>query len=54
MIVLYKIFVLRCAVMSSSTGKDLGVMLESNLSFEKHISSVSRASFFHLINIAKL
>ncbi len=32
----------------------LGVILDSNLSFENHISNVTKTSFFHLRNISKL
>ncbi len=39
---------------TSSTVKHLGVILDSNLSFENHISNVSKTAFFHLRNIAKL
>ncbi len=42
-----------CTV-TSSTVKNLGVLLESNLSFENHISHVTKTAFFHLRNIAKL
>ncbi len=42
-----------CSV-PSSTVKNLGVILDSNLSFENHISHVSKTAFFHLRNIAKL
>jgi len=43
-----------CPVTLSTTVKDLGVMLDRNLSFENHISFVTRTAFFHLRNIAKL
>ncbi len=42
-----------CTV-TSSTVKKLGVILDSNLSFENHISNVTKTGFFHLRNIAKL
>ncbi len=42
----------RCTV-TSSTVKSLGVTLDSNLSFENHISHVTKTAF-HLRNIAKL
>ncbi len=42
-----------CTV-TSSTGKNLGLILDSNLSFENHISYVTKIAFFHLRNIAKL
>ncbi len=34
--------------------KNLGVVLDCNLSFEKHISHVTKTAFFHLRNSAKL
>ncbi len=42
-----------CTV-TSSTIKNVGVILDSNLSFENHISHVTKTAFFHLRNIAKL
>ncbi len=42
-----------CTV-TSSTVKNLGVILDSNLSFENHISHVTKTVFFHLRNSAKL
>jgi len=46
--------ILGCPVTLSATVKDLGVILDCNLSFEKHISYVAKTAFFHLRNIAKL
>ncbi len=43
----------RCTV-TSSTVQNLGVILDSNLSFENHISNVTKTPFFHFRNIAKL
>ncbi len=42
-----------CNVTSSKV-KNLGVILDSNLSFENHISNVTKTAFFHLRNISKL
>ncbi len=39
---------------TSSTVKNLGVILDSNLCFENHMSNVTKTAFFHLRNIAKL
>ncbi|KAI5086818.1 hypothetical protein C0J45_23883, partial [Silurus meridionalis] len=44
----------RCSVTTSSTVKDLGVILDSNLSFNNHINQVTKTAFFHLRNISKL
>ena len=34
--------------------KNLGVILDSNLTFESHIKSIAKTSFYHLRNIAKV
>ena len=39
---------------SNKTVKDLGVILDPDLSFDEHIKIVSRTAFFHLRNIAKI
>ncbi len=41
-------------IVNSSTVKNLGVILDINLSFENHISHVTKTAFFHLRNIAQL
>ncbi len=43
-----------CYFLYSHTVKNQGVVLDSNLSFENHISHVTQTAFFHLRNIAKL
>jgi len=43
-----------CPITLSTAVKDLGVILDRNLSFEHHISYVTRTAFFHLRNIATL
>ncbi|KAI5105927.1 hypothetical protein C0J45_3624, partial [Silurus meridionalis] len=43
-----------CSVTTSSTVKDLGVILDSNLSFKNHINQVKKTAFFHLRNTSKL
>ncbi len=42
-----------CSVDSSSVRK-LGVLFNSNLSFDSHVSSICKTEFFHLKNISKL
>ncbi len=41
-------------LLTSFTVKNLGVILDSNLSLENPISHVTKIAFFHLRNIAKL
>ncbi len=43
-----------CSVNSSSSVRNLGVLFDSNLSFEKHVSSICKTAFFHLKNVSKL
>ncbi len=34
--------------------RNIGVIFDSNLSFEHHVNQISRTAFFHLKNIARL
>ncbi len=43
-----------CSVNYFSSVRNLGVLFDSNLSFESHISSICKTAFFHLKNISKL
>ncbi len=43
-----------CSVDSSSSVRNLGVLFNSNLSFDSHVSSICKTAFFHLKNISKL
>ncbi len=43
-----------CSVDSSSSVRNLGVLFDSNLSFDSHVSSICKTAFFHLKNISKL
>ncbi len=43
-----------CWTVTSSTVKNLGVILDSKLSYKNHISHVTKPAFFHFRNIAKL
>ncbi len=44
-----------CSVnFSSSSVRNLGVLFDSNLSFESHVSNICKTAFFHLKNISKL
>ncbi len=43
-----------CSLDSSSSVRNLGVLFDSNLSFDSHISSICKTEFFHLKNISKL
>ncbi len=43
-----------CSFDSSSSVRNLGVLFDSNLSFDGHVSSICKTAFFHLKNISKL
>ncbi len=43
-----------CSVDSSSSVRNLGVLFDSNLTFDRHVSSICKTAFFHLKNISKL
>ncbi len=43
-----------CSLDSSSSVRNLGVLFDSNLSFDSHISSICKTEFSHLKNISKL
>ncbi len=43
-----------CSVDSLSSVRNLGVLFDSNLSFDSHVSSIYKTAFFHLKNISKL
>ncbi len=43
-----------CSVNSLSSVRNLGVLFDSNLSFEKHVSSICKTAFSHIKNISKL
>ncbi len=43
-----------CSLDSSSSVRNLGVLFDSNLSFDSHVSSICKTAFFHLKNISKL
>ena len=42
------------SITSSAVIKDLGVTLDSDLSFDAHIKNISRVVFYHLRNISKI
>ncbi len=43
-----------CSLDSSSSVRNLGVLFDSNLSFDSHVSSICKTALFHLKNISKL
>ncbi len=43
-----------CSLDSSSSVRNLGVLFNSNLSFNSHVSSICKTNFFNLTNISKL
>ncbi len=43
-----------CSLDSSSSVRNLGVLFDSNLSFDSHVSSICKTEIFHLKNISEL
>ncbi len=43
-----------CSLDSSSSVRNIGVLFDSNLSFDSHVSSICKTAFFHLKYISKL
>ncbi len=43
-----------CSLDFSSSVRNLGVLFYSNLSFDRHVSSICKTAFFNLKNISKL
>ncbi len=43
-----------CVISQSLTAKNLGVTFDPTLSFDQHIKEITKITFFHLRNIAKM
>ncbi len=43
-----------CSVDSSSSVGNPGVLFDSNLSFDSHVSSICKTAFFYLKNVSKV
>lgn len=51
---LFHLLIYSCSNTSSHEIRNLGVILDSTLSYQSHIKSITRSAFYHLRNISHL